>query len=473
MQPVDTSRLGVGTAVLGAGAVAALAAIFLPPLIAIPLFATFAVMALLNRTLELRGLAEALLLATAFVQPMNRLGLGPLEIGDYLLLLAVGVYFLLRLQDHRRYPPTYRVVVIALVILAIGGFVGALFEPAGPFLYTPDRRIEYFDISGFAANMLNLRNMVIGSLTPMALFILARPSRALFRLVVVAFVAGCVVSAIAGFAVPSLGVEGLGRLQGLTLHTRMFGTLSQLGIGAAAGLLLSARRPSPVLIGTIPLLAMAVVMSGSRAAFASLVPFLLGLGPLARSRVVMGVTLLSVVAGVAFLAVGIAVPEGDSAIARIVHSDSASATDSDDLREEVTSATFDRFLERPITGSGWNYMRPSHNVFLGIIASAGVLGVIGTTMLVGHLALRVWATRRDRLVVGLGLGYFVYLAAAYYDNLFWWRWLWFYVAMLVWATWLADHPDDRGLAAPVGRAHSARTVGAAGVQSALGSRSTK
>ena len=77
-------------------------------------------------------------------------------------------------------------------------------------------------------------------------------------------------------------------------------------------------------------------------------------------------------------------------------------------------------------------MRPSHNVYLGVLASAGVLGVVGFGMVLTSVAApRVASARRLPRARRVGAAYVAYLAAAYFDNIFWWRWLWFYVGMVV------------------------------------------
>jgi O-antigen ligase len=105
---------------------------------------------------------------------------------------------------------------------------------------------------------------------------------------------------------------------------------------------------------------------------------------------------------------------------------------------------FDLWQQRPITGNGYNYMRPSHNVYLGLLGSAGILGVGGLLMLETTIFRRAWRRRSDLLAACVAAGYASYLTAAYFDNIFWWRWLWFYVGMVVAVMATRPGPSEPG-----------------------------
>ena len=52
------------------------------------------------------------------------------------------------------------------------------------------------------------------------------------------------------------------------------------------------------------------------------------------------------------------------------------------------------------------------------------------------------------MVVGASAAYLAYLAAAYFDNIFWERWLWFTVGMVVATTATKPLPGEVGYEAP-------------------------
>jgi O-antigen ligase len=155
----------------------------------------------------------------------------------------------------------------------------------------------------------------------------------------------------------------------------------------------------------------------------------------------------SVMAGVAILllvfAFGLVRPEGENALGRALGGESTAAG-SNAIREDLGSRVLDRWEQRPITGNGYNYMRPSHNVYLGLLGSAGLLGIVGYGLVITTIARRTWRQRSDLLAVCLAAGYASYLAVAYFDNIFWWRWLWFYIGLVVAALATRPAPGEPG-----------------------------
>jgi hypothetical protein len=429
------------------GVLAALLVIALPPLVSLALALSVGGLALLTRLERVRDVGELFVVLTALTMPMNRLAVGSAPISDLLLLVALGIYVLVRLVEGRDVGGisatangTYRPIVVGIVILAVGGLVGALFEVKGPFLYRPTGE-PIRDVSGWGQNIGNLLKFVVGSSIPMAMWMLVRPDRTLLRRIVGAFVAGCAISAAAAYALPSLKVGS--RLLGLTVHPGQFGSLSLLGMGAALALLLTQPRFRSWGYAVLPLLALGVLGSGSRAALGGLIVLGAIIGPATRSRAVMG----SVMAGVAILllvfAFGLVRPEGENALGRALGGESTAAG-SNAIREDLGSRVLDRWEQRPITGNGYNYMRPSHNVYLGLLGSAGLLGIVGYGLVITTIARRTWRQRSDLLAVCLAAGYASYLAVAYFDNIFWWRWLWFYIGLVVAALATRPAPGEPG-----------------------------
>jgi hypothetical protein len=393
---------------------------------------------------EVRTMADTMLVLSGFLMPMNRIWAGPLPASDLLLILALGLYVMIRLRSmvaNDRRP--YRGVVMGLSLLAVGGIVGTLTEVPGPFLYKALGQ-PLRDVSGLSQNLGNEMKFLLGSFIPIAAWALARPSRELIRRVVGAFVAGAFLSGLTGFT-PS--GRGGNRLVGLTVHPGQFGSLSVLALGGAIGLLLTQRPVKAWAYVVLPVLGYAILGSGSRAALGGMVVLGLIVGPLTRSKAVMGTIVLGLAAVLLLFATGIVRPEGENALGR-AFGGAESAQGSDEVRGDLHREVFARWEQRPITGNGFNYMRPSHNVYLGIIASTGVLGTIGFLVVLTAICRRLWRRRSDLLAMGVGAGYLAYLTAAYFDNIFWWRWLWFYVGMVVAVTTTRPGPQELTVLVP-------------------------
>lgn len=434
------SAVGDVVLALGVGGFAGLVAFGVPPFFAILLAGAFAALSLSTR-FDVNSVAVTLLVLTSFTMPMNRLFLGPLPASDILLVMAVGLFALIRLAERwGPGPRTFRPIVIGLALLGLGGLIGAVFEAPGAFLYKALGQ-EVRDVSGWSQNLGNLGKFLSGSLIPMAAWVLARPSRKLMRVLLGWFVAGNVTGVFVGILLPS--GRGGDRLIGLTTHPNMFGSLCLMGVGAALGLALSRRKLALWSIPVLPLLAYGILASGSRAALGGLLALCLIVGPLTGSRGVMGTLLVGAACVLLLFATGIIRPEGENAVGRAL-GDSSTAQGSDQVRENLGSEVWDRWQQRPITGNGYNYMRPSHNVYLGILASAGVLGVVGFLTILTTIVRRAWRRRADLMFAGIAAGYLAYAAQAYFDNVFWWRWLWFFVGMVVAVGGTDPGPDEIG-----------------------------
>jgi hypothetical protein len=434
-----------GLLALGVGILGALIAVALPPIVAVGLVGSLGAVAMLTRFERIEQIARMLMFLSALTIPMNNLFIGSTGVpfGDVIITAALGLYLLVRLAERREAGDnTWRWVFGALGVLALGGFVGALFETGGPFIYTA-LGVAPRDVSGWGQNLGNLMKFLLGSLIPIGLWALARPSRAYLRQILGWFVAGCTISALVAFTLP-MG-RGGSRYIGLTVHPNQFGSLSLLAMGPALGLMLRSKRMPAWGFAVFPILAFGIVQSGSRAALGGMFVFALLAGGLTRNRTVLGVLMAGAAAALILFASGVVQPQGENALGR-AFGDSATAQGSDSVRDSLHHNVWHRFVLRPITGNGYNYMKPSHNVYLGLIASAGVLGVIGMGMVIGAAIRRTWRKRADLLAVGVSAGYFAYLGNAFFDNIFWWRWLWFYVGM-VFAT-LATEPNNREMGLP-------------------------
>lgn len=430
------------------GGLGALIVVALPAPASLGLIALLCILVPLSSMSRVENMAAAMTVLAAFLMPMNRLGIVLVPISDIVMLLAIGLYLLTRLTTRTRPNWTpYRPVLIGLGLLTLGGLAGAVFEVPGAFMYKALGQ-PWRDISGWAQNIDNLAKFVLGSFIPIGLWVLVPAQRSLVRRIIGAFVAGCFASAVVALVLP-FG-QGGGRMVGLTVHPNQLGSLCLLGTGAALSLLLTQDRFAPWGYVVLPVLSLGLLGSGSRAALAGMLVLGAIIGPLTRSRAIIGVLLAGTAVVLLLFAAGLIKAEGQNAVGRALGSD-PSAANSSAIRADLGERVLDRWLARPLTGQGFNYMRPSHNVYLGVLASAGLLGVIGFAVLISGILRRTWRRRADLMVACMAAGYFAYLVNAYFDNIFWWRWLWFTVGMVVATTATSSAEDDVG---PPGRGQS-------------------
>lgn len=435
------------TGIIG-GLVAGSLVVVLPPLIVLVIVAGLFGLAALTRFERMEDIGTMFLILTAATMPMNRLAVAAVPVSDLLMTFALGVFLLIRLTHPDRDAGgalPYRRIFAALGVLAAGGLLGTLFEAPGALIYQAVGELPR-DVTGFGANLGQLNKFVLGSFMPMALWALARPSRALMRKILGAFVVGCCTSVLLGVLLSSTRVSN-GRMAGYTVHPGQFGSLSIMGSGVALALILS-KRPFPVWgFVALPMLAYGVFGSGSRAGLGGLVVLYLIIGPATRSKAMLGTMMVGVACVLLVFATGAVKPEGENALGRTLGG-ASSATGSSEIREGLGKNVLARWEQRPITGNGYNMMKPSHNVYLGLLSSAGVLGILGMALLLSTVFRRAWRRRNDMMVLGVGAGYAAYLCAAYFDNIFWWRWLWFYVGMVVAVSATSPGPGEVGYVDP-------------------------
>lgn len=419
------------TLALGVGGVVALAALGgITSAVALGVvLAGLGVLIASERSSRLPGVAHKLVLATAFAQPMSGLALGPFELGDYLLLLAVGTFVLIRLRAATirgsSYLRLFRPLLVGVGLIALGGVAGALAEPHEPFIYTAFT--ESADISGFSGNMAALARLLIGTLGPFALFILARPDRERLRQILFAFVAGAAVSAAAGLLLPQFK-QGP-RAQGLAPHPVHFGTIGLLAIGCAVALAVGRRRVHPIAAALLPLLVVGLIASGSRAALGGLIAFLLLVGPVTRMRSIMASALVGALLVGLILLSGAVRFSGENALARTLNPTSLSASGSNEARADLRDRALDRWKQVPLTGSGLSYIRVPHNVYVGLLVSGGLFAIAGALVIIIGVVRAGLRARHDVLAMVLLATYLAYLGLAWFDNTFYWRWLWFFVSM--------------------------------------------
>lgn len=371
------------------------------------------------------GLTLALMAVTAFALPMNGLRLGgPVAVGDLVLAVAVGLIGLSRLAGSTATPYShYGRFLLATSVMVLGGLVGTFF--------TADLPVSLADLLRFTVSTAGI----------FLLFLVWAPDRHELRVLTWAFTAGAVVNVTVGILYIS---DYTGRAVGLSVHSNHLGMSSALGFGAAVGLALtssSTRRFLAVAMAVI--LTVGVVLSGSRAALgAEVVAVLVVLVITQNWRLLRAASLITIIA-VAALSLGLVDLPASNALTRAAGDSTAQRAD--EARAEYLAQTLEELGRHPVTGVGFDFAKLAHNVYLQVLVSAGLvglLGFLGIVFLVRQIAFSTVA-RRDLWVAAMVSSYVGYLAAATVSNILWDRWLWFYLALVVGVYVTAPPPSNR------------------------------
>ncbi|MBV8462021.1 MAG: hypothetical protein JO368_01910, partial [Acidimicrobiales bacterium] len=85
-----------------------------------------------------------------------------------------------------------------------------------------------------------------------------------------------------------------------------------------------------------------------------------------------------------------------------------------------------------LTGAGFKFISPPHNLVLSVIATAGVLGLLGLIVIVATTFARYLANpRTDPLSLGVLSATLGVWASFWFVNPGWDRWLWLPLAVVV------------------------------------------
>lgn len=241
--------------------------------------------------------------------------------------------------------------------------------------------------------------------------------------------------------------ENASRADGLTTHPNFFGLCCTLAF-ALGFFLMRHSRPAfiVVVIGLDALFALGVSMSGSRAGLLGLV--LVAVAWVLVERSPLGGYTLAFLAVVA-VAVGNwalgALPEG-SALRRLAGDSTASVSDS--KRESLLHSGLQQFLDRPLTGNGFERALESHSIFLEVAVAGGLIGLVGYLLMLGSL-LRPLVDRANALHA-LSYPVLAYALVGTISNSLWDRFIWTAAALGAVAMTRAD-VDARGPSRPVVR----------------------
>lgn len=357
--------------------------------------------------------------AVALAAPFQGLRPAPfLTLSDIVMVLAVIATLpdtLTRRRSRVAPPP----LVAALVLLVAGGLLGTFFS-ASP-----------------GASLLNMVKLVVaagGSVLALSLW--SPEIRSLRRFAWLWFGGAVANTMIALFASKLV----LGRAQGLTTQPNHLGLIGVLGTALGLGLVLSASKArfrTVALAGTGVCVA-GVVASGSRAALIGEVATFLAVAIFARrprllTRTAVVVILLGIAAGAGL----IRIPDS-SALSRLAGG--GGSRESNVERQRNLATTMGRIARHPLTGEGFEFALEPHDIYLQPLVVAGPIGLVA-------LAMAAWAILRASraglgaassagdgngfLLAGLSGGYVGYLAAGFFQNIAWDRYLWIYIGLVL------------------------------------------
>jgi hypothetical protein len=348
---------------------------------------------------SMRGLTGVdALIGAALALPLTSVRLGPANVGDALLVVAL----VMAVRQHGRMSVRWaRTRIPAVVILGaglalVGGLLGGALGTPAPFAARP------------------LLRAAAGVGVPLVVIAACDPSRIVRRQVATAFAAGAAASVL-------FGVVGMGpgeRIAGLATHPNHLGLACVLGVAMAMGAQRAGADPrliAPVLLVDV----VGVLLSGSRSA-------LLGLALVGTWWAVVerdGRRGAPRVAGAAIILLT-ALWHG-AALDRVTGDPASDAGHR--FRFEVS---VDRVERAPLTGEGFRFLEEAHSVPLQLLAAGGPLTFAGGgVLLVAPLVLR--RGPRDPMGTFLKAGWTAYLAGGLVQNILVDRYVWFVGALLL------------------------------------------
>lgn len=389
------------------------------------------------------GIGKWVLAAAFLAAPLTTLRpAGGLTVGDILLALAM-VLALVLVVSRRRLPAVPALLWAGGITLLVSIVVVQIFPPS-----SLEEFARAFKPPNYGSSFSpGIRLIVALIVIPVAVsFIINRWST--ISLLVNAWVLGALISCAVAFldAYLGLGIQTSladnsrevarffvfepPRYVGLAVHPNSLGITAVLASPLLLARMIDPRR---VMVG-IPLylvLFFGVLLSGSRSALLGII--LAGIVTVVLSPRVRGaifsrdlrVNLTLAAALVVTLVLVFVVPTqpqseggkggvtgigGTSTLDRL-DPGGVSAQQSDDIRWRYTKRSVEFILDRPVPGYGFQWIETSHNIYLQLLLSGGLLALIGFLLVVSGY-LKVWMTLRSRIPEALEdirLGLFISL----------------------------------------------------------------
>ncbi len=349
---------------------------------------------------------------------------GQLNISDVFLLVALTLAVLLPAPVEQSALRPAKSVLAGLALLIVGGFVGGFFTPAGnpfPHAFVPGPSKLFF----FPPRWGEIVRFAYGTVGVILIVRACRLTRAQVEGALVGFVAGAAVSAMWAFVSPGT----LARPAGFNASPVALGWISAFAATIGIGFLLAGRRTAKIVgVATVLVSCAGIAISGTRSA----VPLLLvgvliiqfGLRSARRTFVF---ALLAVTAfGLALVGVG-----SDTEVVQRLGG-SAGAQLSNLGRALVRQDTIEVVKHHWPTGIGMEFLFQPHNLLLGVIATSGLIGLVGFVVVGVSLVRRLVATPSDEvLTLAVISGALATFACAWVVNVGWEHWLWLPLALIL------------------------------------------
>ncbi|HEV3352010.1 MAG TPA: O-antigen ligase family protein [Acidimicrobiales bacterium] len=377
--------------------------------------------------------------ATAFfaATPSLKLAKG-LNLSD-LAFACVVAALILRHHRPRADRPSVMPFVAGALLLAAGGLFATMFEPTTtPF----PGLVNVYQGSSFGfipVRYGDLARFLIVTIGMLAVVRVWRPDVKARWAVATAFGSGALTSIVYGI---SQGTPPGGRTQGFTDHPVFFGMISSVAVLVGIGLAASStgrRRIFGIVVAVGSMYG--VLLSGTRGAVLVVVAgvafFLVAMKSARVVAAFIGVALV----GLLFTVVAPGLFAGSETIVRLQGGGNAvlSNTGRDILREQ----TYALIRTHGLTGAGFRYLAPPHSFILGILVSAGILGIIGTIVIVATLVLRLLTIQnRDPMAVAAIAAVLGLFTSSWVVNFGWDRWLWVLIAVFATVRLPGEAPAD-------------------------------
>lgn len=409
--------VAIGVAVAGTVGLAGRGAVPVPTVVVLS-GAGLAGVVLLHRSGG-AGMVRRAAMVAAVLQPLQRYD----PLGDLALLAAIALLLVDRSARERPRQPLPFVLVGGLALFTVGGFVGSQYEPAiRPFtvhLFFTGESLFGLDIA-----FSELLRFALSTIGVVWFAFRWRPTYRDAGAVYLAYAVGSAVSVIVGLLD---GQSRAGREIGLTAHPVLFGLVSAIGVGTAAAVIIGEGRTvrqrafGLVLLGVS---AVGVLTSGTRSAVLVVliaVALVTVGGRLGRHALAVG--------GAAFVAFSIDtfVPwllRGTATFERLT-GERVGAEASEVARAALRDETIDVIRDYPVTGIGFRYLLPPHNLILGAWVAAGLLGLLSFVVITLYLTRQALRGARvepqSGYVLAVGVAFFL---GSWVINVAYDRWLW-------------------------------------------------
>ncbi|MGI8486305.1 MAG: O-antigen ligase family protein [Thermomicrobiales bacterium] len=379
---------------------------------------------------------------------MMSIGYEALPIISLLIAALTLSWTNIRLTNYMTLSDIFFVLTLAFMLPTLGSRItqlpnsfmpilrGSLVLLAGAFVAT------LFSAESVVSLMRFLKLATAVFLIPLIIGLL-NPKLSTMRALIVGWIASATISSLYGIVVGP-GEISPTRINGLATHPNNLALCCVLAFGPALVLTMMGTISSRVLSGACSvILAFGVVLSGSRAGLLGLVVVLVILLFMIDKKDVVKYVVIATVVVYALFSLGILKMDDNNALDRLFsQSNSASVTESDSGRLEKLNNSWQQILDRPFLGVGLQEARGGHNVYVQLLSSSGILGLLGFLTIAWNSMKPLWTSLRSTIstresdystrlfLIGLVSSYVGLIVADAVSNALWERFVWLLPALI-------------------------------------------